>query len=503
VTPATVYLVGAGPGDPGLLTVRAVECLGRADVVLYDYLADPAVLEHAALSAVLVPLGDHEGGRILTPEEITRRMVAEARAGRTVVRLKGGDPCIFGRAADETEALREAGVPFEIVPGVTSGLAVAAYCEIPLTHQDEASCVALVTAHERSAKEESGVSRLDFAALAAFPGTLVFYMGVGRVAQWSAALMEHGRKPDTPVAVVRWCSRANQETVRCTLGTAASVVAERGLRPPAVFVVGGVVERAPELSWFTARPLFGTRVLVPSAPGTSRKLRDRLVGLGAEVIVQPAIRITAPPEWTPLDAALEAVDGYDWVVFTSANGVEAFMDRLLGSGGDARRLHRVRLAVVGSGTAEKLASYGLKADRVAETFVTESLANSFLDEAAGTRFLLVQGSRAREVLSAGLRMAGAEVDDVVAYGSEDVMEADPETAAAFAAGEIDWITVTSASVVHSLVRLYGDSLRSARFASIGPVTSAALRDLCLEPDVEACPHTVSGLVDAILAGRPR
>ena len=310
--------------------------------------------------------------------------------------------------------------------------------------------------------------------------------------------MEHGRKPDTPVAVVRWCSRANQETVRCTLGTAASVVAERQLKPPAVFVVGEVVERAPERSWFTARPLFGTRVLVPSAPGTSRKLRDLLVGLGAEVIVQPAIHITPPPEWAPLDAALEAIDRYDWVVFTSANGVGAFMDRLLGSGGDARRLHGVRLAVVGPGTAEKLASYGLKADRVAETFVTESLASSFLDEAAGKRFLLVQGSRAREVLSASLRTAGAEVDEVVGYGSEDVMEADPETAAAFAVGEIDWVTATSASVVHSLMRLYGDSLRSARFASIGPVTSAALRELGREPDLEAFPHTASGLVDAIL-----
>jgi len=280
-------------------------------------------------------------------------------------------------------------------------------------------------------------------------------------------------------------------------------VAGRQLKPPAVFVVGEVVKRAPERSWFAARPLFGTRVLVPSAPGTSRKLRDRLAGLGAEVIVQPVIRITTPPEWAPLDAALEAVDRYDWVVFTSANGVDAFMERLLGSGADARRLHRARVAAVGSGTAEELASYRLKADRVAEMFVAESLAGSLLEEAAGTRFLLVQGSRAGKTLSATLRAAGAEVDEVVAYGNEDVAEPDPKTAAALALGEIDWITATSASVVRSLARLYGDSLMSARFASIGPVTSAALRELGREPDLEAAPHTSAGLVDAILRAGER
>lgn len=497
--PATVYLVGAGPGDPGLLTVRAVECLGQADVVLYDYLANPMLLEHAAPSAELVPLGKPHAGRSLTPEEITHRMVAEAWTGHTVVRLKGGDPCIFGRGADETGALREAGVPFEIVPGVTSGLAVAAYCEIPLTQQDDASCVALVAAHERNAKEERGISCLDYEALAAFPGTLVFYMGVGRVGRWSEALMEHGRRPETPVAVVRWCSRVDQQTLRCTLGTVASAVAEHGLKPPAIFVVGDVVDRAPERSWFAARPLFGTRVLVPGATG-ARALRDRLVALGAEVVLQPAIRVTAPPDWEPLDAAIEGLDAYDWVLFSSVNGVDAFMGRLLGAGADGRRLHGVRLAAVGSKTAERLAYYHLRADRVPETSLPESFAQSLLDGAAGARFLLVRGSRGRPTLSRLLSAAGAEVDEVVAYGSVDVTEPDPDTAAALAAGEIDWVTATSASVVRSLGRLYGDALRNTRIASIGPVTSDALRDLGREPDAEASPHTAAALVDAILEG---
>jgi uroporphyrinogen III methyltransferase/synthase len=251
VAPATVYLVGAGPGDPGLITLRAVECLGRADVVLYDYLVNPAVLTHAAASAELVCLGHHSTGRALTPDEINARMLDEARKGRTVVRLKGGDPSVFGRGADETEALHDAGIPFEIVPGITAGLAVAAYCEIPITHHDDASAVALIAGRERRSKT---TPCLDYGALAEFPGTLVFYMGVTRADEWSRALIARGKSPQTPVAIVRWCTREQQKMIRCTLATVAEVVAEHKLRPPAVFVVGKVVDRAPQLSWFDAQP---------------------------------------------------------------------------------------------------------------------------------------------------------------------------------------------------------------------------------------------------------
>jgi uroporphyrinogen III methyltransferase/synthase len=255
VTPGTVYLVGAGPGDPGLITVRAVECLRRADVILYDYLANPAALEHAAGDADLVCLGHPRTGRTLSADEITARMLDEARKGRSVVRLKGGDPMVFGRGADEVEALREAGIPFEIVPGVTSGLAAAAFCEIPVTHHEDAPAVALITGRERDNKAES---RLDFRALAGFPGTLVVYMGVESAGQWCRQLIDQGKPPETPVAIVQWCSLARQQTVRCTLDTVVRTVEERGLESPALFIVGKVVDRAPAVSWFDARRTEGT-----------------------------------------------------------------------------------------------------------------------------------------------------------------------------------------------------------------------------------------------------
>jgi uroporphyrinogen III methyltransferase/synthase len=497
-TPGTVYLVGAGPGDPGLITLRGVECLARADVVLYDYLANPAVVEHAPGSAELVALGHPDAGRALTPDEIAALMVRHARGGRTVVRLKGGDPSVFGRGADETTALREAGVPFEIVPGITAGLAVAAYCEIPITQQDDASAVALVAGRERRDKV---VSHLDYAALARFPGTLVFYMGVGRVAEWRDALVEHGKPPETPVAIVRWCTRPQQRTLRCSLGTVVDVVEREGLRPPAVFVVGAVVDRAPERSWFTARPLFGTRVLVAGSPATSELLRRRLGGLGADVLAQPAIRITDPPDWGPVDAALERLDQYDWLVFSSANGVDYLFRRLLARGGDLRRLARVKLAAIGSGTAERLARWHLRADVVPEEFVAESLAEALIGDARGRRFLVARASRGRLVLGAALERAGAHVDQVVVYGSVDVEQPDAAVARALAAGDIDWVTVTSSATARSLARLYGAALGTARFASIGPLTSAALRELGYEPAVEASPHTTGALADAILASR--
>lgn len=247
VSPGTVYLVGAGPGDPGLITLRGVECLRQADLVLCDYLVNPTILEHAPASAERLILGYHGVGRSLSPDEITARMLEAARQGKTVVRLKGGDPSVFGRGADEMGALREAGIPFEIVPGITAGLAVAAYCEIPITHHEDASAVALIVGQERHCKL---ASCLDYEALARFPGTLVFYMGVGTAARWSQGLIEHGKPPETPVAIVRMCSRTEQQTIRCTLETVVQTIASQEIRPPAVFVIGKVVDRAPELSWF-------------------------------------------------------------------------------------------------------------------------------------------------------------------------------------------------------------------------------------------------------------
>jgi len=495
---ATVYLVGAGPGDPGLLTLRGAECLRRADVILYDYLVNPIALEHASPSATLVPLGHHGGGRAVSPDQITDQMVEHARAGRTVVRLKGGDPSVFGRGADETAALRAASVPFEIVPGITTGLATAAYCEIPITHQDDASAVALIAARER---DDKSTSIVDYAALASFPGTMVFYMGVGRAADWSGALIAHGRSPDTPVAIVRWATRADQEFVRCTLGTVVDVVRARAIQPPAVFIVGDVVDRAPDRSWFTARPLFGVRVLVPGSPITAQKLRERLSALGADVLLEPVIRITQAPDIHAVDRALDRIATYDWLVFSSANGVDALLQRLHERGGDARRFGTTKLAAIGSGTADRLTRYGLRADLTPEEFVAESLAATLEEHAPGRNFLLVRASRGRDILAEALTAAGATVEQVAAYGSVDVEDPNSDMAAALAAGTIDWIAITSSSAAHALVRLYGDVLRGVRFASIGPIASATLRTLGHQPSTEAAPHTTNGLVEAIVSAR--
>jgi uroporphyrinogen III methyltransferase/synthase len=411
------------------------------------------------------------------------------------VRLKGGDPSIFGRGADEIQALRDAGIPFEIVPGITAGLAVAAYCEIPITHHDRASAVALITGQERPDKP---VSTLDYRALALFPGTLIFYMGVTKAEKWSRSLIDNGKSPDTPVAIVRWCTRPQQQIVRCTLGTVAEVVGKHGLRPPAVFVVGKVVDLAPALSWFTARPLFGTRVLLPGSPTMSEKLGTELTALGADVIQHPAIRITDPPDWAPVDAALDSLDQYDWLVFSSSNGVDYLFRRLFDRGGDVRRLGRVKLAAVGPGTADRLMRYHLRADLVPERFNAESLAQALAPEAKGRRSLLARAGRGRGVLADELKRSGARVDQIVVYDSVDVEDPDPEVAEALSAGRIDWIMVTSSATARSLVRLYGDALRSTRLASISPLTSTALRDLGHQPAAEASPHTAAGLVDAIL-----
>lgn len=489
-----VYLVGAGPGDPGLLTLRAVECLRQADIVLCDYLADDALLEHASDSAEIMSLGHHDQGRSLSPDEITALMVEEAKAGKTVVRLKGGDPAIFGRTADESEALRKAGIPYQIVPGITAGLASASYCEIPITHHREASAVAIVTGRERADKSRT---HLDFNALAAFPGTLIFYMGVNSAPQWSSALIESGKPAETPVAVVRWCSRASQTMHRCTLGTIQPAIAEHNLRSPSLFVVGEVVNLAPAVSWFAARPLFGASVLIAGSRSMSFKLRAILGESGAEIIESSAIRITDPPDWTPVDDALDRLDRYDWLVFSSSNGVDFFFRRLIQTGRDARQVAGVKLAVIGPGTAERLAWYHLLADLIPEQYRAESLADALSREVQGRRLLLARASRGRQVLAERLTAAGAEVDQVVVYSNVDVEEPDPVIVQRLTSRSIDWVAITSTSVAQSLVRLYGENLRTAKLASISPITSAALRELGFEPEAEAARHTAEGIADVI------
>ncbi len=491
-----VYIVGAGPGDPGLVTLRGAECLARADVVFYDYLVNTAILRHARPGAELVCLGHHSTGRALPQEQLQAEMIRAARAGRCVVRLKGGDPDVFGRSAEELAALREAGIAFETVPGITAALAAAAYAEIPLTHAEHCSAVALVTGHQRDAKS---APPLDYSRLARFPGPLVFYMGVRSAATWSAALVRGGKPPDTPVAVVRRCSFSDQATYRCTLATVAATIAAHRVAPPAVIVVGEVAGLVPATSWFTARPLAGTTVLVTRPRHQAGGLYDRFRELGAEVLVQPAIETVAPADWSAVDDALERLEHFHWVVFSSANGVRFLLDRLVATGRDARSLGAARLAAIGPGTARELAQYHLQPDLVPGQFRAEALAEALHDEAPGRRFLLVRASRGREVLAERLRAAGAGVEQVVAYESRDVERPEAAVAGALASGRIGWVTVTSSAIARRLAALFGDDLKRTRLASISPITSAVLGELGHPPAAEAEEYTMEGVVRAILA----
>jgi uroporphyrinogen III methyltransferase/synthase len=490
-----VYLVGAGPGDPGLITWRGVECLRQADAVLYDYLVNPRILMHARPDAEVVCLGRHGRDRIMPQSEINDRMIELARQGRTVVRLKGGDPTIFGRLAEELDALAAAGIPFEIVPGITAALAAGSYAGLCITQRDEASAVALVTGHEQEDKLASG---LDFNALARFPGTLVFYMGVTTARQWTVALMAAGKPADSPAAIVHRCSWPDQTVIATTLGRVADEIVATRMRPPAIVVVGEMAAPAATHDWFSKRPLFGKRVLITRPIDQAEALERRLAELGAMCLWQPAIEIGPPADWAPVDAALARLEEFHWLLFSSANGVRYLLDRLLACGADLRRLADIQLAAIGPGTAEELARYYLKANLVPKEFRAESLAAALVPDARGQRFLLARASRGREVLAEELIAAGGIVEQVVVYSSRDVEQADPEIAAALSAGRIDWITVTSSAIARSLVNLFGDDLHKSKLASISPITSTTLRELGHKPAAEAREYTMEGIAEAIV-----
>ena len=490
------YLIGAGPGDPGLLTLRGRRRLAEADVVLYDYLVNPRILEHVRADAELVCLGRHGHGRIISQEEIEQRMIAAARDGRVVARLKGGDPAIFGRTAEEIAVLEAAGISYEVVPGVTAALAASSYAGVPLTHRDAASCVAFVTGQE--GRDKDGAP-LDMAALACFPGTLVFYMGVTTAPEWAAALMQHGKRGDTPVAVIRHATLPQQQVMVTTLAQVPVLLAPGKVRPPAIVIVGDVVAHRAAVDWFAARPLVGRIVLVTRPARQADSLVDRLADLGAAVLAQPAIEIGPPPDWAPVDAAIEKIDAFDWMVFSSANGVHSFLQRLGHGGRDLRALGPVKLAAIGPATAETLAEYHLHADVQPADYRAEALAESLAPQARGQQFLLVRASRGREVLAEMLTAAGAAISQVVAYESRDAAEPDADVAAALAAGQIHWITVTSSAIARSLVRLFGSDLAKAKLAAISPITAGVLAEAGFPAAAVAEQYTTDGLIDAILA----
>lgn len=497
-TPQTgkVYLVGAGPGAVDLLTLRGLKCLQKADAVLYDYLANPQTLDFAAPAARLICLGRHGHGRIWSQDEINERLVELARAGKTVVRLKGGDPAIFSRTAEEVEALTAAGVSFEIVPGVTAALAAGSYAGIPVTHRNLASAVALVTGHEQDGKDGQTI---DWSALAQFPGTLVVYMGVTTARQWTGALIDAGKSPDTPAAIVRHCSRPDQLTIPCRLGDVAEQLNRpQKIRPPVIVIIGPVTQVASTWSWFERLPLFGQRVLVTRPVRQAGELRDRLTELGAEVLLQPAIEIAPLDDWREVDDRIGQLKQFDWLVFTSRNGVRFFLDRVLAQGRDLRWLGHLCIAAIGPGTAEELAGYHLHPDVQPDEYRSEALAERLRGEAPGKRFLYAHASRGREVVRDELTAAGGTVEDLVVYNNNDVQQPDEQSARRLDAGEIDWVTVTSSAIARSLWRMFGDSLRRTRLASISPVTTAALAELGLSPAAEARDYAMDGIVAAIL-----
>ncbi|QDU87609.1 Uroporphyrinogen-III C-methyltransferase [Pirellulimonas nuda] len=493
---ARVFLIGAGPGDPGLITLRGRDRLRLADVVLYDYLCGEGALAETRPGAELICLGRHGAGKLWSQPEIIARMLAEARAGRVVARLKGGDPSVFGRVAEEIDALVAAGVPFEVVPGVTTASAAAAYAAIPLTDRDHASCVALVTGQVQAGSELT--EAIDFAPLARFPGTLVLYMGVTSAGAWSRELMAHGKPPETPVALVRRCTHPDQETLETTLGGVAEVILDRRLRPPIVAIVGAVALRG-AAGWFESRPLFGQTVLVTRPERQADALAERLADLGARVIRQPAIEIEPPDDWAEVDRAINRLATYDWVVFSSANGVESLMSRLESRGLDARRFGAAKLASIGPATTRALRDRGLIADAQPDTYRAESLAGEIAGGAEGKRILLIRASRGRETLAEMLCGAGGQVDQVVAYQSNDVVEANPEVLGALLDGQVDWITVTSSAIARSLAAMLGERLRQAKLVAISPLTAEALTQLGYPPKAVASEYTADGVVAAVLA----
>jgi uroporphyrinogen III methyltransferase/synthase len=489
-----VYLIGAGPGDPGLLTLRGSELLARADVVLYDGLSNVEILAHAS-SATHICVGKHGLSRIWTQDEIIAEMLRYARAGARVARLKGGDPAVFARTAEEAEALQTAGIPFEIVPGITAALAAGSYAGIPITHRRYASAVALVTGHEEPGKSESS---LDWDALARFPGTLVVYMGVTTVRVWTAALISAGKPSDTPVAILRRCSLADQQTIHCRLDEVADqLTPATKLRPPVIVIIGEVTRLGETMAWFESRALFRKTILVTRSEQQSGELSGPLRELGATVIEQPAIEIDQPENWHAVDSLLTHLESFDYLIFSSRNGVRYFLDRLLALGGDMRRLAPVKIAVVGRRTADCLCDYRLNADFVPTDYSASSLAGLLAPLASGKRFAILRASRGPDLLATSLSQAGAIVTEVVAYSHRDVANADPSVCEKLQLGEIAWVTVTSAAIANSIVRLFGESLHSAKVASLSPAITQTLLSLGLRVAAEASEATMQSLVEAI------
>ena len=498
--PGVIYLVGAGPGDPGLMTARALELVASADVILHDRLIPAEALAGARDDAELLYVGKEPGDASVPQDQIEELLVDRAKQGKSVVRLKGGDPFIFGRGAEEARSAADAGIPFEIVPGVTAGVAAPAYAGIPVTHRDDASAVAFVTGHEDPSKPETA---LDYASLAAFPGTLVFYMGVKALPRIAERLIAEGRDASEPAAVVERGTLPGQRVVEGTLEGIAQAATEAEIEPPALTVIGPVAARRDEIAWLESRPLHGRRVVVTRARAQASGLARRLRDFGAEVVELPAIRIEPRTGTEEVVRAVEAIHSYALVCLTSPNGVRLLFEAMAAQGRDARALTHAQVAAIGPGTAGELARHGITADFVPERFVAESLVESLAELPLEDKpVLIARAAQARDVLPDSLSERGARVDVVSLY--ETVTE-EPDPAAVEAAQSADFITFTSSSTVTNLVGALGDRMPAgAKVVSIGPVTSETAREAGLEVHAEAERHDIDGLVETLVrvAGEP-
>ena len=484
-----MYLVGAGPGDPGLLTVRGAEVLRRADVVVFDRLSVEALLDLAPAAAERISVGKAPGAVTMPQDDINSLLVERGRAGQTVVRLKGGDPFVFARGGEEAAALAAAGVPFEVVPGITSAIAAPAYAGIPVTLRHSSTSFTVVTGHEDPSVGDDGT--VDWDAVARVGGTIVILMGVARIRQIAAKLIAAGRSPHTPVAAVRWGTRPDQHTTRATLGT----IADQALESPSVIVVGEVA--AADLSWFERRPLFGKRVVVTRSPGQASQLSDVLRAAGAEPVEVPVIEIADPIDGgAALRAAAMGLVHYDWVVVTSSNGARRLLAAIRDIGADARAFGATKVAAIGPGTAAVLAGSGIEADLVPETFVAEGLLEALGRPTTGRgRLLLARAETARAALPDGLRSHGWEVEVVDAYRTIPAAVTSRQRAAVACA---DAIMFTSASTVERFLAAFGADAVPPVVACIGPITAAAARDQGLTVTAEAPMSTVAALVDALI-----
>jgi len=496
-----VYLIGAGPGDVKLITLKGLECINKADVIVYDRLANPRLLYHKKPKAQLIYVGKSPDRHTLNQDEINKILVREALEGKIVARLKGGDPFVFGRGGEEAEVLLEAGIPYEIVPGITSAISVPAYAGIPVTHRDFTSTLTIITGNEDPTKEDTNI---NWVKLGQDPGTLIFLMGVGNLTKIVEQLIKNGKTENTPVALIRWGTRPEQQVVTGTLNNIVEEVARVGLKSPAIIIIGDVVKLRNKLKWFENKPLFGKRILVTRSREQASYLSEKIEDLGGEAWEYPTIVIEEPSDYAPLDRAITKASEYDWIIFTSVNGVKAFFNRMAMLKIDIRKLGNVRLCAIGPKTKEAIEEKGLLVEFVPEVFRAEAIVEGLKNTLhSGQKILLPRADLARPVLLDSLQELNLQVDEAIAYRTVNNTEDSKELLEKIKNKEINVITFTSSSTVKNFIQLLEDNnteelLKGITVACIGPITAETAREMGLKVDITAEKYTIDGLIAALL-----